>query len=153
MHLDKLQRGEMIASVCGLILAASLFLPWYSTDSSNPNSMIKGMTGNVSAWDPESVIRFLLLLAAVAPLILTWIILRQHELSWPRGELTAVATITVLVLILVVGMISRPGETADTISLEVGWSIALVASVGMFAGAAQRSAQSGERPRRPPGAL
>lgn len=152
MHFDKLRRGEVIASVCGVILAISLFLPWFSTDSSNPNSKIKGMTGNVTAWGSEPVLRYLLLLAAVAPLILTWIILRQHELSWPRGELTAIAAITALVLIGVVGVISRPGEPSDTISLELGWLIALLASIGMLVGASQRVLESG-RPRRPPGAL
>jgi hypothetical protein len=94
--------------------------------------MIDGKTGDVSAWDSEPVLRFLLLLAAVAPLILVWIIIREHELSWPRGELTAVVALTALILVLVVGFISRPGEPTDTISLEYGWFLALLASIGML---------------------
>ena len=32
------------------------------------------------------ILRWLLLAAAVAPFILAWIIVREHELSWPRGR-------------------------------------------------------------------
>jgi hypothetical protein len=148
-----LQRGEIIAAVGGLLLAISVFLPWYGTDYANANSKINGIAKiTVSAWDVHTMSRFLFLLAAAAPLILTWIIIRQHQLSWPRGELTAIAGITSGVLVLVLGFLARPGEPRDTISFQVGWYLALVASVLILVGALQRSSET-EAARKPPGVL
>lgn len=153
VHWEKVRRGELIAAASGLALAVSVFLHWYSTDHHNAFSKINGRAFvSASAWDARKVVAILLLLAAAAPLILLWIILREHQLSWPRGELTAVVAITAFVLIIVVGFVARPGEPKDTISLQYGWFIALVASIGMIAGAAQRSTES-SGPRKPPGTL
>lgn len=153
MHWGTVRRGELIAAVSGVVLGVAVFLNWYSTDYKNPFSRIKGKPmQTLSAWDAERIISILLLLAAAAPLILLWIIVRQHQLSWPRGELTAVVAIIAFVLILVVGLVVRPGEPRDTINLEVGWFVAVVASIGMVIGAAQRSTESGG-PRKPPGTL
>jgi hypothetical protein len=138
VHFEKLQRGEIIACVGGLLLAISVFLPWYSTDSSNSNSMINGRHGDFSAWDAHTVSRFLFLLGAAAPFILAWIVVREHQLSWPRGELTAISGITALVLVLVLGFI--------------GWYLALVASIVIIVGAMQRVKET-EAVRKPPGVM
>jgi hypothetical protein len=153
VHFGKLGRGEIIASISGVVLAVSVFMKWYGTDKANGNSKINGQAfADLSAWEADHVLRFLFLLAAAAPLILAYIVIRDHQLSWPRGELTALVAVTTLVLVLVLGFVLRPGEPRDTISLEVGWFVALVASIGMFIGAVQRSAKSAP-PRKPPGAV
>ena len=95
---------------------------------------------------------WLLLAAAAAPLILTWIIIREHQLSWPRGEVTAVVAITAATLILYNGLIDRPGDPSETISLKWGWFVALFATLLMLAGAAWRSTEGG-RVRKPPGTV
>ena len=58
--------------VAGVVLALSLFLPWFGT-SDNPNSMLAGASGGdtVSAWDVFSILKWLLLAAASAPFILS----------------------------------------------------------------------------------
>ncbi len=151
MHFRKLGRGELIASVSGVLLGVSLFLHWYSTND-NPNSKINGIhPALVSAWDVFSILRYLLLAAALAPLILAYIVIRDHKLSWPRGEVTALISVSSLVLVLVVGFLARPGDPRTTISLQSGWFVALVATLGMLAGAVQRTAASGGPPRKPPG--
>lgn len=151
MHFSKLGRGELIASLSGVVLGVSLFLHWYSTND-NPNSKINGVhPALVSAWDVFSILRYPLLLAALAPLILAYIVIRDHKLSWPRGEVTALVSVTALVLVLVVGFLSRPGDPRATISLQPGWFVAFVATVGMLVGAAQRTSVSGGQPRKPPG--
>ena len=152
MHFEKLQRGEIIACIGGFLLAVAVFLPWYSTDSSNPNSLINGQHGDFSAWDAHSVSRFLFLLGAAAPFILAWIVVREHQLSWPRGELTAISGITALVLVLVLGFIVRPGDPRDTISFSYGWYLALVASIVIIVGAMQRVKET-EAVRKPPGVM
>src|SRR5258707_14003872 len=113
VHFEKLQRGEIIACVGGFLLAIAVFLPWYHTTDGNPNSVIDGGHGAFSAWDAHPIARWLFLLGAAAPFILAWIVVREHQLSWPRGELTAIAGITALVLALVLGFIARPGEPRD----------------------------------------
>ena len=91
MHLDwaRMDRSEWTAVAGGLLLVIAVFLPWYGT-SDNPNAEIDGGRGDFSAWEVHPLLRWLLLAAAAAPLILAWIVLRDHELSWPRGEMTAV---------------------------------------------------------------
>ncbi len=151
MHFKKLGRGELIASLSGVVLGVSLFLHWYSTND-NPNSRINGIhPALVSAWDVFSILRYPLLVAALAPLILAYIVIRDHKLSWPRGEVTALVSVSTLVLVLVVGFLARPGDPRSTISLQTGWYVALLATVGMLVGAAQRTAVSGGPPRKPPG--
>jgi 4-amino-4-deoxy-L-arabinose transferase-like glycosyltransferase len=107
---------------------------------------------DLSAWQADHFVRFLFLAAAAAPLILAYIVVRDHQLSWPRGEVTALVSVTTIVLVLVLGFVARPGEPRDTISLEVGWFVALVASVGMLIGATQRSSKSAP-PSKPPGVM
>jgi hypothetical protein len=105
-----------------------------------------------SAWQVHPVLRFLLLLAAVAPIILSYIVARGHALSWPRGEMTAITAIAAFGLVAYNAFVSKPGDPRSEISLKYGVFIALVASVLMLVGAAQRSGEV-ERKRRPPGTL
>jgi hypothetical protein len=150
MDLSRLRRGELIAALGGILLAVGIFLPWYSTSSDNANALIDGRRGDVSAWSVHPVMRWLLLAAALAPLILVWIIVRDHELSWARGELTAVVGIAAFGLIFYAGVIDRPGEPSGEISLGIGWFLALVGSLLMIGGAASTAAGT-EKPRKPPG--
>ena len=153
MHFQDVKRGEIIAALAGLVLAVSVFLDWFATDYSNRHSTIDGKPfQTVSLWENSKVISILLLLAAAAPWILTWIVLRRHQLSWPRGELTAVVAITAFVLILVMGIVAKPGDPRDTISLQVGWYLGLVSTIVMLIGAAQRSSETAAA-RKPPGTM
>jgi hypothetical protein len=153
MHLDfdRLSRSEWIAVAGGLLLAIATFLPWYGT-SENPNAMIDGARGDFSAWEVHPIIRWLMLGAAAAPLILAWIVLRDHELSWPRGEMTAVVAIAAIGLVLYQGVVSRPGEPRAEIGLQLGWFLALLGIVLMIVGGAKRATEV-ERRRKPPGVL
>lgn len=153
MKFSKLSRGEVLAMIGGVVLALSLFLPWYSTTSENPNSMINGMhAGTFSAWNTHAMMRYALLAAAAAPFILAWIVIREHELSWPRGEVTAVVAIAAMGLILYTGLIQKPGEPSLTIGLKGGWLLSVAAAALMLVGAFMRSSQS-QRARKPPGVL
>src|SRR5947209_4895183 len=111
MNFRQLDRGELIAVVGGILLGVSLFLNWYSLG--NTNAVLNGCKGpntTCTGWAALSVLRFLLLLAAAAPVILAWIIVRGHALSWPRGELTAVTALAALTLTLFRGLIDKPGS-------------------------------------------
>ena len=153
MHLDwaRMNRSEWTAVAGGLLLVIAVFLPWYGT-SDNPNAEIDGGRGDFSAWEVHPLLRWLLLAAAAAPLILAWIVLRDHELSWPRGEMTDVVAMVGLGLVLYAGIVSRPGDPRSQIALQFGWFLALLALVLMLVGGAKRSAEV-ERRRKPPGVM
>jgi hypothetical protein len=151
MLTGRLSRSEWIAVGGGLLLIVAVFLPWYGT-SENPNAAIDGERGDFSAWQVHPILRWLMLAAALAPLILAWIVLRDHELSWPRGEMTAVVAIAAFGLVFYTGIVTRPGEPRAQISLQLGWFLAIVGIVLMLVGGAKRAAEV-ERARKPPGVL
>jgi hypothetical protein len=152
MNLGRLGRSELLAAAGGILLAVGVFLPWYQTDADNPNAAIEGMTGAVSCWQANPILRWLLLAAASAPLILCWIVIRDHELSWPRGEMTAVVAIAAFGLVVYVGLIDRPGEPSGAIGLSYGWFVSLLGVLVMMIGGAMRATEV-ERSRKPPGVL
>jgi hypothetical protein len=150
MHFGRLGRGELVAALGGLLLAMCLFLPWYETDPDNPNAVIDGQTGALSGFEVHPMLRWLLLAAAAAPLILVWIVIRDHELSWPRGEMTAVVAIAAFGLVAYTGLLDRPGSPKGAISLQVGFYGALLGTILMIVGGAMTAGQN-ERVRKPPG--
>jgi hypothetical protein len=151
MDFSQLRWSDWVAAAGGILLAVSLFLPAY-TVSDNPNAKIAGEHADASIWQASSLLRWPLLLAAIAPLILLYIIVRGHQLSWPRGEMTAVIGLTAATLIFYRGIIDRPGDPSGQISLAIGWLGALVGSILMAIGGAVRSSEV-ERKRKPPGVL
>ena len=151
MHPSKLRPGEIVAAVGGLLLALSVFLEAY-VPSDNPNAVIAGGREAVSAWTIHDILKWVLLLAAATPLILMYIVIRDHQLSWPRGEVTAVVGIFTLGLIVYNGVLDRPGEPPGQIALGLGFFGMLVAALLITAGGAMRSGES-ERRRKPPGVL
>jgi hypothetical protein len=153
MNFGNVSRGELIAIVGGAILGLGVFLAWFSLGNRFAHiDTFRGTGTEVSAWDGLQILRFVLLAAALAPLILAYIVVRDHALSWPRGELTAVVGITAVTLILVRGLIIKPGAPSGEISLSYGWWVSLVGAVIVCIGSVQRaSKQSG--PRKPPGVL
>ena len=150
LDVSKLDRGEWVAAVGGVLLAISVFLPWYSTEAGNENSTIDGATGSLSCWDVHPILRWLLLAAAAAPFILAWIIVRQHQLSWPRGQMTMVVAVAAFGLIAYNGVVGRPGDVG--ISLKWGWFVAILGSILMLVGSVWRQSET-EIKRKPPGTI
>lgn len=153
MDFKQLDRGEAVAVVGGILLGISVFLAWYSLGNRFATlNQCRGPHTGCSAWAALEVIRFLLLLTAAAPLILAWIIIRGHALSWPRGELTAVTALTALTLIVFRGLIDKPGSPPGEIGVDYGWFVALVGGLLILLGAVTRARESSAR-RKPPGVL
>lgn len=148
--MERLTVNELVAMVGGLLLGAGVFVKWY--ESVSPLAELAGARGlgTYSGWQVHLVIRWLLLVMAIAPFVLAYIIVRDHQLAWARGELTAVLAIFAFGLLLYVGVIDRPGEPPGQIELEWGWYVALAGSALMLVGAARRTGEA-ERARRPPG--
>jgi len=148
-----LNRGELLAIVGGILLGISLFLAWYSLGNKFAQlNSCHGPNSSCTGWQSLTVMRYVLLAGAVAPLILAWVILRGHALAWPRGELTAVVGVVTFVLTIFRGVIDKPGSPNDQIGVNFGWGIALAGTLLLIAGAVWRS-QEGAPRRKPPGVL
>jgi hypothetical protein len=154
LDFSRLSPGEYIGMAAAVVLFISLWLPWFTTSDENPNSTIAGARdgGSANAWQVFSSLDILLVLACTAPFILSWIIAREHSLTWKPGEVTMVVGITALVLILCNGIIlGRPGDSVD-IGLGVGYFVALIASAGLLVAGYLRQAVYTEA-RKPPGVV
>ncbi len=149
--LRRLQRGDIISGIGGLVLLISLFLPWFSVDLSENQQVCGAAKDSCTAWETFKFLDILLVLGAFAPFILVWIIARGHQLSWPPGEVTAIVGITASALILYNGMIDRVGEERSAVSLDIGWYLGLAGALVMLLGAANVQMIRGGAPRRPPG--
>jgi hypothetical protein len=153
MHFKELNRGELLATAGGILLGLSLFMTWYTLG--NHNAVLgtcHGPKSNCTGWASLAYIHFILLIAAVAPAILAYIIIRGHALSWPRGELTAVVALVALTVTVFRGLIDKPGTPQGEISIAIGWYVGLVADLLILVGAVWRAQESGAR-RKPPGVL
>jgi hypothetical protein len=147
MDISRVERGERIAIYGGIALAVGLFLTWYDVKAGSELAH-----GDVSGWDAHSTMRWLLLAAAIAPLILAWIIANDHALSWPRGQMTMVVAIAAFGLIAYNGLIDKPGESNSFTSLQYGWFISLVGTLLMLWGSIRRQNETEIR-RKPPGTI
>jgi hypothetical protein len=153
MNLKALDRGELIAVAGGILFGISLFMKWFTLGNANATlGTCRGPNTSCSGWASLAFARYLILIAAVAPLILAYIILRGHALSWPRGELTAVTALVALTITVFRGLISKPGTPTGQIGIDYGWGVAMFAGLLILAGSIFRSQESSAR-RKPPGVL
>ena len=147
-----------------VLIIAILFLPWYSYDRPEETATFQDSDAWICGVDEDSctgfetfpILRWLLLLAALAPIILAYILVRAHKLSYPPGEMTMVAGFAAFVLIAYNGIIDKPGSGPAEIglSLDYGYWIALLASVAIAGVGWTRSLESGARKaRKAPGTV
>jgi hypothetical protein len=155
---SKLDRSELIGMGAAVLLVISVFIEWYSL-STDPSVVRRGTDPanwacgvghtSCSGWDTFPVVSVLLLLAASAPFILAWIVMRGYALSWPRGELTAIVGLAAFVLVAYNGIVDKP-QAGLEISLSFGYWLALIASLGIFISGGFRAVESGGGARRKP---
>ena len=143
-----------------VLLLSLLFLPWYSlTDTpqrAQQDAWICG-TGEFECTGFETfpIMRWLLLAAAFAPLILAWILVRGHKLSWAPGEVTMVVGFAAITLIGYNGIIDKPGSGPAEVgvSLDYGYWIALLCTIAIAATGFLRSQAGQRRQRKAPGTV
>jgi hypothetical protein len=156
------QRRTIIGGLAGALLVISiLFLPWYSLtevpERAEQGAWLCGTDEySCTGFETFPILRWLLLASALAPLILAWIIVRGHKLSWQPGELTMVVGFAAMVLILYNGVIDRPAPDQGLefgTSLDYGYWIALLCSVTIAVVAFMRSLVGASRQRKAPGTV
>jgi hypothetical protein len=169
MDFSRLNRGRvLVGAIASLLLIISiLFLPWYSVDLDvpqrvagsadfNADTLICGNEDSCTGFETFPILRWLLLLAAIAPLILGYIIVRGHKLSYPPGEMTMIAGFIAAVLIFYNGIVDKPGSGPAEIgvSLDYGYWIALLSAIVIAGVGFTRSLESGpRRTRKAPGTV
>jgi hypothetical protein len=164
MELSNLDRSRAIAGgVAAIALILSLlFLEWFAlTDTparAEQGAWVCGVEDfSCTGWETFSILKYVLLLAAIAPLILGWILIRGHKLSYPPGEMTMVAGFAAFVLIAYNGIMFKPepveGQVFGT-SLGIGYWIALVAALVIgVVGYLRSQASGGRAERKAPGTV
>ncbi|HKJ35531.1 MAG TPA: hypothetical protein VKA36_03090 [Solirubrobacterales bacterium] len=163
MDFSKLSRSDVVGAVASLVLVLSLFLlTWYDLSETpgrlagNADEFLCG-AGEFSCtgWETFPILRWLLLLAASAPLILAYIVARGHKLSWAPGELTMVTGFTAFILILYNGFIDPPGNELQEIGVseQIGYYVALLASIGIAGAGISRAMEASKGPRKTPGTV
>jgi hypothetical protein len=158
LDTSKLDRTEIVGMIAAAVLVISVFLEWYSL-STDPSVVQRGNDASnwacgvghdsCSGWNTFPVVSVLLILAALAPFILSWIVVRGHALSWPRGEMTAVVGLTAFVLVAFNGIIDKPQDGLE-MSLGFGYWLALIASFVIFLSGGFRAVESGGGGQRKP---
>jgi len=156
------QRRTIIGGLAGVLLLISiLFLPWYSLtdvpERVEQNAWLCGTDEfSCTGFETFPILRWLLLASTLAPLILAWVIVRQHKLSWAPGELTMVVGFIAMVLIAYNGLIDRPAPDDGLefgIGLDYGYWLALLCSITIAAVAFFRSLEGQSRERKAPGTV
>jgi hypothetical protein len=155
MDFSNLRRSEAIGALASLALVLSLALPWFSLSHGpervQQNAWLCGTNDySCAGFETFPILRWLLLAAASAPLILAWIVIRGQTLSWPPGEMTMVVGFTAFVLVAYNGIVSKPGSFEFGIGLSAGYWLALLSTIAMAAAGASRSLESGGGAQRKP---
>ncbi len=165
MDFSRLDRNRVILGAVGggLLLLSLLFLPWYSLthETELRNHQGAWICGEgefeCTGWETFPILRWLLLAAAFAPLILAWILVRGHKLSWAPGEVTMVVGFAAITLIGYNGIIDRPAPDDGLefgIGLMYGYWLALLAALAIAATGFLRSlASGGRKERKAPGTV
>jgi hypothetical protein len=162
MDFSRLDRNRvLLGGAASIILILSLFLlPWYSLEQiqarEDGDAFVCG-TDNYSCTGFQTfpIMRWLLLAGALSPLILAWVIVRGHKLSWAPGEMTMVVGFAMTVLIGYNGIIDRPGSGIAEIGvgLDYGYWIALLCAIAIAATGFLRSQAGQRRQRKTPGTV
>jgi len=153
MHFKELSRGALLAITGGILLAIALALHWYDLGNIHASlNSCKGPNTACTGWSSLSGLRYVLAIVALTPLVLAYVVVRGHALSWPRGQVTAIFALLGVILVIFVGLLDKPGTPRSEISITYGWWVALLATLLILFGAVWRTSES-ESQRKPPGVL
>jgi hypothetical protein len=158
---------ELITTVGGAALVWSLWLPWFGTSCDslspaspagcNPHSVfdakpgVDRTLGQFDAAEAFASLPLLLIIAAVIPLVVAWMIARGGREGFRPGEAVMIAGIYASVLVLLNGLVlGIPGEQTVDASLQWGYFVAIAGALALTTGGLLRQARD-LRGRTPPG--
>jgi hypothetical protein len=121
MDLRRLRVGEWIAGISGLVLLASLFLPWYS-----------GEAGSRTGWQSLGALDLVLAVVALAALAIPVVTAVHRVPAVPLAHESLTALVGILTLVLVgVRVLNMPDWAVER---EWGLWVALAATLGVVVG-------------------
>jgi hypothetical protein len=168
VDFSRLDRNRvLVGGIASLVLIVSiLFLPWFSLEhtvnrtqgsqSYDTSAFICGKNDfSCTGFETFPIMRWFLLLGALSPAILAWVVVRGHKLSWAPGELTMVVGFMMMVLIGYNGIIDKPGsgDAEIGVGLDYGYWLALLASIAIAGTAFLRSKAGQRQERKAPGTV
>jgi hypothetical protein len=135
---SRLRRGEVIAGASGVLLAVLVFLvPWYGLSGrAGRAAAALGASASVDGWNGLSVVRWLMLLAALAAVGL---FILQGTQRAPALPVSFSVIATVLGLVTVLALVYRvllnvPGPDS-LLEAKLGAYLGLLAACGLTYGA------------------
>lgn len=151
LDFHRLGLPELVAAVGGAVLVWSLWLPWFATSCEstspaapsgcNPHSLfdakpgIDRSLGQFDAVEAFAKLPLLLIIAAVTPAFVAWIIARGRRSARRPGEGVMIAGIYGTVLVLLNGIVlGRPGEQTVDVSLQYGYFVAMAGAFAIAVG-------------------
>jgi hypothetical protein len=131
MNLHRLRIGEWIAAISGIVLIASLFLPWWRDPGWEQAT-------TWSAWETLAVVDVLLAILGVAA-IAVWMITARAVAAAPgiAAETLIMPFAFAMVIVCLVRVLNLPGDLdlpGAVIGAHYGAWIGLAATVGVLAG-------------------
>lgn len=164
MDFSRLNRNRVLVGAAAslLLIISILFLPWFTLTHSQPRvetgAWLCGENEyTCTGFETFPILRWLLLAAALAPVILAYILVRGNRLSYPPGEITMIVGFTATVLIGYNGILDRPAPDQGLefgIGLDYGYWIALLCAIAIAGVGFTRSLESGgKRERKAPGTV
>lgn len=147
LDFHRLGLPELYAAVGAVVLVWSLWLPWFATscDSTspaspagcNPNSLFDAKSGvdrslgQFDAVEAFATLPLLLIIAAVIPAVVAWMMARRGRRSkWRPGETVMIAGIYATVLVLLNGVVlGTPGQQSVDVSLQWGYFVGLAGAL------------------------
>jgi hypothetical protein len=135
MDVSRLRRGEQIAGISGVALLLIMFIfDWFSVSAAGG----VGPSFGGNAWDTMEIIRWVLLLTALAGVALAVLAITQSEIDLPVATSAIAAGLGILSVILVLYRIINPpdGGLGDLIDVgrSIGVFLGLIAAAGVAYG-------------------
>ncbi len=128
--MDNLRTGEKIAGAAGIALLLIMFIfDWFTVDAG-------GFSFGGNAWDTMELIRFILLLAAVAGIALAVTSATQTKLDLPVALSALAAGLGALGVLLVAFRILSPPDGGAGDLIDVGRGIGVFLGLAAVAGVA-----------------
>lgn len=138
MDLDKLNQGEKIAGIAGIVLLISLWLAWYS--GAKVNGIEVPGAGSVSGWEALSFIDIVVFVTAVAAIASAVLAASETDVGLPVAMSAVVTALGALsVLLILFRIIDVPsGDVPSGIDVSIGRGfgifVALIAAAGVTYG-------------------
>ncbi len=142
MELDRLNSGEKIAGISAILLFVFMFfVDWFGVEVSSAAGLSGDFPGaGGSAWDALDLIRFVLLLTALAAVGLAALRLTDSTYEPPVPASTVVAVLGAISVLLILFRIVDPpsfgsfGGVSYDATLEVGIFLGLISAAGIAYG-------------------